>query len=150
MLVHSLASLLLLAPLAALAQVQTSFVQNVNDITQVYEKGTQVFARSHSAETQYIGVKIYIDQAYEKTFYAYSQLRFGDNNNGLVPSHQTAASGLKFFDTLIGPTFACSPTSKTNQKNSDLKLGGFLYRSYDFWNVSFSQMSNDLFLTGNH
>ncbi|KAJ6107850.1 hypothetical protein N7523_009173 [Penicillium sp. IBT 18751x] len=128
MLIHSLTSLLLLAPLATLAQVQTSFVQNVNDITHAYEKGMQAFTKSHSAQSQYIVVKHNIQQAYEKTDYAYTELRYGDNGQGL-----TAASGLDFFNTLIGPAFACSQTSKSNQKTLNLKLGDYLYRSYDFW-----------------
>ncbi|QRD89983.1 hypothetical protein F9C07_3777 [Aspergillus flavus] len=84
MLVHSLASLLLLAPLATLAQVQTSFVQNVDDITHVYKQGMQAFTKGHSAQSQYIVVKIRIQQAYEKTDYAYTELRYGDNYRGLV------------------------------------------------------------------
>jgi hypothetical protein len=84
MLVHSLTSLLLLAPLATLAQVQTSFVQNVDDIKHVYQEGMQAFKKGHSAQSQYIVVKIRIQQAYEKTDYAYSQLRYGDNDHGLV------------------------------------------------------------------
>ncbi|KAJ1709393.1 hypothetical protein NYO67_8468 [Aspergillus flavus] len=142
MLVHSLASLLLLAPLATLAQVQTSFVQNMDDITHVYKQGMQAFTKGHSAQSQYIVVKIRIQQAYEKTDYAYTELRYGDNYRGLESRscsavanafNQTAASGIDFFDTLIGPAFACSQTSKTNQKRSDLKLGDYLYRSYDYW-----------------
>lgn len=84
MLVHSLTSLLLLAPLAILAQVQTSFVQNVDDITQIYKEGIQAFTKGNSAQIQYTVVKIRIQQAYETTAYAYSQLRHGDNHHGLV------------------------------------------------------------------
>ncbi|KAF3394003.1 hypothetical protein F1880_005268 [Penicillium rolfsii] len=128
MLIYSLTSLLLFAPLAILAQVQTSFVQNLDDITNAYQEGIQAFTKGRDAMTQYILVKIQIQQAYEQTAHAYTELRFGDRGHGL-----TAATGIDFFDALIGPTFACSQTSKTNQKKLNLKLGDYLKRSYGFW-----------------
>ncbi|KAE8419617.1 hypothetical protein BDV36DRAFT_293962 [Aspergillus pseudocaelatus] len=147
MLVHSLTSLLLLVPLATLAQVQTSFVQNLNDIAHVYEKDIQTFTNGQSAQIQCTVVKISIQDAYDKTQYAFTQLQFGDNGHGVAGGscsavanafNQTAACGIDFFDTPIGPAFACSQTWKTNQKRSDLKLGGFLYQSYQSWELSFS------------
>ncbi|CAI7662503.1 unnamed protein product [Penicillium pancosmium] len=134
MLVHSLISLLVLAPLATLAQVQTTFARDLNDIKNVYDKGMQAITKGHDADSQYIYVKFLIREAYQKTDYAFVELRNGDNRHGLWYSYQTAASGINFFDPLIDPAFACSQTPKNNQKNHNLKLDDFLYRSYNNWN----------------
>jgi len=101
MFAHSLISLLILAPLATLAQVQTNFLQNVNDITHVYENSMRTFTRGHSAQSQYIVVKINIQQAYEKTVYAYTELRYGDNHHGLVWKKCSSSSSV--YPLLILP-----------------------------------------------
>jgi hypothetical protein len=71
MLVKFLAALLLLAPLGILAQVQTSFVRDVNDITQAYEDGIKTFSwKSRSPRSMYFAVKFDIDEVSYRTCHA--------------------------------------------------------------------------------